>query len=63
MRRRFLICGYEKSSASRAIFNLKWSFWPWPVVAGYAVAAFRSTPHRKPLCGLDQNKKSSFHYW
>ena len=27
-----------------------------PVLAGFATAAYRHTPHRKPLCGLDQNE-------
>jgi len=30
---------------------------------GFPAAAYRRTPHRKPLCGLDQNKNCSFLNW
>jgi hypothetical protein len=30
------------------------------VLRGFRAAAYRCTPHRKPLCGLDQNQKFSF---
>jgi hypothetical protein len=30
------------------------------VLRGFAAAAYKRTPHRNPLCGLDQNQKSSF---
>jgi len=30
------------------------------VLRGFPVAAYRRTPHRKPLCGLDQDKNCSF---
>ncbi|PLX53660.1 MAG: hypothetical protein C0611_04045, partial [Desulfobacteraceae bacterium] len=33
------------------------------VLRGFPVAAYRRTPHRKPLCGLDQNKNCSFLNW
>jgi hypothetical protein len=33
------------------------------VLRGFPVAAYRRTPHRKPLCGLDQNKNCSFLDW
>jgi len=29
------------------------------VLRGFPAAAYNSTPHRKPLCGLAQSKKSS----
>ncbi len=29
----------------------------------FPVAAYRRTPHRKPLYGLDQNKNCSFLNW
>ena len=31
------------------------------VLRGFPAAAYRRTPHRKPLCGLDQNKNC--HLW
>ena len=33
------------------------------VLRGFPAAAYRRTPHRKPLCGLDQNKNCSFMDW
>ena len=33
------------------------------VLRGFPAAAYRRTPHRKPLCGLDQNKNCSFLNW
>jgi len=33
------------------------------VLRGFSAAAYRRTPHRKPLCGLDQNKNCSFLNW
>ncbi len=30
------------------------------VLRGFPAAAYRRTHHRKPLCGLDQNKNYSF---
>ena len=33
------------------------------VLRGFPAAAYRSTPHRKPLCGLDQNNNCSFLNW
>ncbi len=33
------------------------------VLRGFPAAAYRRTPHRKPLCGLDQNQKSTFLNW
>jgi hypothetical protein len=33
------------------------------VLRGFPAAAYRRTPHRKPLCGLDQNKNCSFLKW
>jgi hypothetical protein len=33
------------------------------VLRGFPVAAYRRTPRRKPLCGLDQNKNCSFLNW
>ncbi len=33
---------------------------PLGVLRGFPAAAYRRTPHRKPLCGLEQNQKSSF---
>jgi hypothetical protein len=30
------------------------------VLRGFPAAAYRRTAHRKPLCGLDQNKNCSF---
>ena len=30
------------------------------VLRGFPAAAYRRTPRRKPLCGLDQNKNCSF---
>jgi len=30
------------------------------VLRGFAAAAYKCTPHRKPLCGLDQDKNYSF---
>jgi len=30
------------------------------VLRGFPAAVYRRTPHRKPLCGLDQNKNYSF---
>jgi hypothetical protein len=33
------------------------------VLSGFPAAAYKSTPHRKPLCGLDQNKKPNFLNW
>jgi len=33
------------------------------VLRGFPAAAYRRTPHRKPLCGLDQDKNSSFLDW
>jgi hypothetical protein len=39
----------------------KWSFLPCSAFsAGFSAAAYRRTPHRKPLCGLDQDKNYSF---
>jgi hypothetical protein len=33
------------------------------VLRGFPAAAYRRTPHRKPLFGLDQNKNCSFLNW
>jgi len=33
------------------------------VLRGFPAAAYRRTAHRKPLCGLDQNKNCSFPNW
>jgi len=33
------------------------------VLRGFPAAAYRRTPRRKPLCGLDQNKNCSFLNW
>jgi len=33
------------------------------VLRGFPAAAYRRTPHRKPLCGLDQDKNCSFMNW
>ncbi len=33
------------------------------VLRGFPAAAYRRTPHRKPLCGLDQDKNCSFLNW
>jgi hypothetical protein len=33
------------------------------VFRGVPAAAHRRPPHRKPLCGLDQNKNCSFLNW
>jgi hypothetical protein len=33
------------------------------VLRGFPAVAYRRTPHRKPLCGLDQNKNCSFLNW
>jgi len=33
------------------------------VLRGFPVAAYRRTPLRKPLCGLDQDKNCSFLNW
>jgi hypothetical protein len=33
------------------------------VLCGFPAAAYRRTPHRKPLFGLDQNKNGSFLNW
>ena len=33
------------------------------VLRGFPAAAYRRTPHQKPLCGLDQNKNGSFLNW
>ena len=33
------------------------------VLRGFPAATYRRTPHRKPLCGLDQNKNCSFLNW
>ena len=33
------------------------------VLRGFPAAAYRRTPHRKPLFGLDQNKNCSFQNW
>ncbi len=33
------------------------------VLLGLPAAAYRRTPHRKPLCGLDQYKNCSFLDW
>jgi hypothetical protein len=33
------------------------------VLLGFPAAAYRRTPRRKPLCGLDQNKNCSFLNW
>jgi hypothetical protein len=33
------------------------------VLRGLPAAAYRRTPHRKPLCGLDQDKNCSFLNW
>ena len=33
------------------------------VLRGFPAAAYRRTPHRKPLCDLDQNKNCSFLNW
>ena len=33
------------------------------VLRGFPVEANRRTPHRKPFCGLDQNKNCSFLNW
>gem|GEM_PF-1245480 len=33
------------------------------VLRGFPAAAYRRTPHRKPLYGLDQNKNCSFLNW
>jgi hypothetical protein len=33
------------------------------VLRGFPAAAYRRTPRRKPLCGLDQNKNYSFLNW
>ena len=30
------------------------------VLRGFPVTAYRRTPYRKPLCGLDQDKNYSF---
>jgi len=33
------------------------------VLRGFPAAAYRRTPHQKPLCGLDQDKNYSFLNW
>ena len=33
------------------------------VLRGFPAAAYTSTPHHKPLCGLVQHKKSAFLKW
>ena len=33
------------------------------VLRGFPAAVYRRTPHRKPLCGLDQDKNCSFLNW
>ena len=33
------------------------------VLRGFPAAAYRRTPHCKPLCGLDQNKNCSYLNW
>jgi len=33
------------------------------VLRGLPAAAYRRTPHRKPLCGIDQDKNCSFLNW
>jgi len=33
------------------------------VLRGFPAAAYRRTPHRKPLCGLDLDKNCSFLHW
>jgi hypothetical protein len=33
------------------------------VLRGFPAAAYRRTPHREPLCGLDQNKNFSLLKW
>jgi hypothetical protein len=33
------------------------------VLRGFPAAAYRRTPHRKPLCGLDPDKNCSFLKW
>ncbi len=33
------------------------------VLRGFPAAAYRRTPQRKPLCGLDQDKNCSFLNW
>jgi len=33
------------------------------VLRGFPAAAYRRTPHRKPLFGLDQSKNCSFLNW
>jgi len=33
------------------------------VLRGFPAAAYGRTPHRKPLCGLDQDKNCSFLNW
>jgi hypothetical protein len=32
------------------------------VLRGFPVAAYRGTPHRKPMCDLDRDKNCSFLY-
>ena len=42
----------------------KWSFSRWhSFSAGFRLRCTTCTPHRKPLCGLSQRKKSSFMNW
>jgi hypothetical protein len=33
------------------------------VLRGFPAAAYKRTPHHKPLCGLDQDKNCSFLDW
>jgi hypothetical protein len=33
------------------------------VLRGFPAAAYKRTPHHKPLCGLDQGKNCSFLDW
>jgi len=38
-------------------------FAPRGVLRGFPTAAYRRTPHRKPLCGLARHKNCSFLDW